>query len=470
MASSGSTRKITVNTLLGAGGTATLASATITGNLTVDTNVLFVDAANNVVGINTASPLIGNDAGLTIGAIGTVKALNIGLQNTFARFREKDAVDGFAITTNITGSNTQDDATKSSWKVRMGFANGNDNYVISRSNVGSTTFQDIYSLSTTSAIWSDGAGGTRMTLNSTGLGIGASPGLSGGTRRALTVNAPTGQLSILELAVNSSIAGYLFSNATQTTLAAVGSTFFSVETNAVERHRIDSTGIATWSNVGGVAGTAMTLNATGLGIGIAGGSIAGKLDVDVGAGGFGYFRSSTYSNLQINGRSGGAGSGGCQLFLTTTGSRSWLVGQRTDATYASGSSFFIRDDTASATRLEIDTSGRVLVGSTSAFSDLTGSKEVKIGDGGMQTLTVASLPAATATNIARGGVGGLVYVGGYNGTGQYGAVVLWTAASATVVSVINGTGSTITFDISAGFLRITSSLVLTQVTASCIRI
>ena len=34
-----------------------------------------------------------------------------------------------------------------------------------------------------------------------------------------------------------------------------------------ERYRIDNTGVATWSNVGGVAGTAMTLNASGLGVG-----------------------------------------------------------------------------------------------------------------------------------------------------------------------------------------------------------
>jgi hypothetical protein len=56
MASSGSTRKITVNQLLGAGGTATLASATITGDLTVDTSTLKVDSANNRVGIGTATP------------------------------------------------------------------------------------------------------------------------------------------------------------------------------------------------------------------------------------------------------------------------------------------------------------------------------------------------------------------------------------------------------------------------------
>jgi hypothetical protein len=56
MAASGTTKKVTVNQILGAGGTATLASATITGDLTVDTNTLFVDSANNYVGIGTASP------------------------------------------------------------------------------------------------------------------------------------------------------------------------------------------------------------------------------------------------------------------------------------------------------------------------------------------------------------------------------------------------------------------------------
>jgi hypothetical protein len=35
-----------------------------------------------------------------------------------------------------------------------------------------------------------------------------------------------------------------------------------------ERYRIASDGVATWSNVGGVAGTAMTLNSTGLGVGV----------------------------------------------------------------------------------------------------------------------------------------------------------------------------------------------------------
>ena len=56
MAASGTTKKISVNNILGASGTATLASATITGDLTVDTSTLKVDSTNNRVGIGTASP------------------------------------------------------------------------------------------------------------------------------------------------------------------------------------------------------------------------------------------------------------------------------------------------------------------------------------------------------------------------------------------------------------------------------
>jgi hypothetical protein len=56
MAASGTTKKVTVNQILGAGGTATLASATITGDLTVDTSTLKVDSANDRVGVGTATP------------------------------------------------------------------------------------------------------------------------------------------------------------------------------------------------------------------------------------------------------------------------------------------------------------------------------------------------------------------------------------------------------------------------------
>ena len=55
MAASGTTKKISINNILGASGTATLASATITGDLTVDTSTLKVDSTLNKVGIGVAT-------------------------------------------------------------------------------------------------------------------------------------------------------------------------------------------------------------------------------------------------------------------------------------------------------------------------------------------------------------------------------------------------------------------------------
>ena len=56
--------------------------------------------------------------------------------------------------------------------------------------------------------------------------------------------------------------------ATNLTLNSFGANPLILLTDSTERYRISSTGVATWSNVGGVAGTAMTLNSTGLGVGV----------------------------------------------------------------------------------------------------------------------------------------------------------------------------------------------------------
>ena len=68
------TYKVTPNQLLGAGGVATLASATITGALTVDTTTLVVDATNDRVGIGTATPSYKFHAVATSGAVGAFRA------------------------------------------------------------------------------------------------------------------------------------------------------------------------------------------------------------------------------------------------------------------------------------------------------------------------------------------------------------------------------------------------------------
>jgi hypothetical protein len=69
MAATGTTKKVTLNQLLATSPTATLASATITGDLTVDTSTLKVDSANNRVGIGTATPQQTLDVSGTINSI-----------------------------------------------------------------------------------------------------------------------------------------------------------------------------------------------------------------------------------------------------------------------------------------------------------------------------------------------------------------------------------------------------------------
>ena len=137
MAATGTTKKVTLNQLLGAGGTATLASATITGDLTVRTNKLAVTSTG--VGFGTASPATSIDV-----ASGNLQVRTGGsvVSDTFTNY-------GAALQINSAGS----------LPLRL-LVSGNKCYEIDASYVQT---------------WLDGAGGTRMTLNSTGLGVGGSP-------------------------------------------------------------------------------------------------------------------------------------------------------------------------------------------------------------------------------------------------------------------------------------------------------
>ena len=174
MAASGTTKKISINNVLGCSGTATLASATITGDLTVDTNTFFVDSANNRVGVGTVSP-------------GKRCEIN----------------------------------------------------------------------QSANAITSIGAGEILRLIGDDGNTIGRITEIGFGTGPAGAVYAP-----VTLGAINTSIAGFnhkAFYIATRTGTA---------DDAPVERYRIANDGVATWSNVGGVAGTAMTLNSTGLGVGV----------------------------------------------------------------------------------------------------------------------------------------------------------------------------------------------------------
>jgi hypothetical protein len=117
MAASGTTKRISVNNILGASGTATLASATITGALTVNGGL---DMQNATI--------------LSFGGLLTITS---------------NTASGLFIRGRATGGITFQESTGA-------------NPLLNMTNAGVFTF-------------SDGAGGTRMTLNSTGLGVGVTP-------------------------------------------------------------------------------------------------------------------------------------------------------------------------------------------------------------------------------------------------------------------------------------------------------
>jgi hypothetical protein len=119
MAASGTTKKITSNQILGAGGTATLASATITGDLTVRTNTISATSSGVGFGITTAAAAI-------------------------------DVVSSFQWRSNVAGAD------------KLAMFSGGAGLIY----LGSTT---------ASALGFLYNGSTAMTLNSTGLGVGGSP-------------------------------------------------------------------------------------------------------------------------------------------------------------------------------------------------------------------------------------------------------------------------------------------------------
>ena len=144
------TYKVTPNQILGSGGVATLASATITGDLTVDTNVLKVDTTNNRVGIVTTTPLFPLDvsgSGITGFPIRLISA-----SGTSIRF---DTGRSYTVNRNwIVGC---DEITEGVFAIVPSTALG-----------GSTFTNPVYKVSYDGIhTFLDGAGGTRMTLNST---------------------------------------------------------------------------------------------------------------------------------------------------------------------------------------------------------------------------------------------------------------------------------------------------------------
>jgi hypothetical protein len=143
MAASGTTKRISINNILACSPTATLASATITGDLTVDTSTLKVDSTNNRVGILVAAP---NDT-LTIAA------------DNYLSFQT-------TVTTLNSGRAARIGA------VSAGTGNG---YLVFETYQGGSGGGERYRIAADGVSTWSVAGTTAMTLNSTGLGVGVTP-------------------------------------------------------------------------------------------------------------------------------------------------------------------------------------------------------------------------------------------------------------------------------------------------------
>jgi len=156
MAASGTTKKITSNQLLGAGGTATLAAATITGDLTVDTSTLKVDSTNNRVGVGTATP------GLALDVVGSARVTYQQSYNSFTSGGSNNPMLSCQVWNSVGNV--------------VVLQNAFSDVVIGTSTSGTST--ERYRIASDGvATWSNvgGVAGTAMTLNSTGLGVGTTP-------------------------------------------------------------------------------------------------------------------------------------------------------------------------------------------------------------------------------------------------------------------------------------------------------
>lgn len=95
--------------------------------------------ASGNFGIDNTNP----QSALAVGSIGIVKEISAGMQNSFARFRERDSADNLEITTNINYLGAVDDAALPSWKTSMGSL---DYFSVERATPGSSSFVQLFAV------------------------------------------------------------------------------------------------------------------------------------------------------------------------------------------------------------------------------------------------------------------------------------------------------------------------------------
>jgi hypothetical protein len=169
---------------------------------------------------------------------------------------------------------------------------------------------------------------------------------------ALDVNGDAKVTNALRYFVGATQYGLSFANAGALGVESYQGTYIFLGTgagaSATERFRIANDGVCTWSNVGGVAGTAMTLNATGLGVGMTPASSQSRVQIYQALGttinGALHITDNATTGLLFNNTSSGVSS-------------IWTSGI---LTFSTGSNAY----STNGARMTLDASGNLLVGTT----------------------------------------------------------------------------------------------------------
>jgi hypothetical protein len=177
-------------------------------------------------------------------------------------------------------------------------------------------------------------------------------------------------------------------------------------TGSAERWRLDATGNHFWNNVGGVAGTAMTLNSTGLGVG---GSPATKI-----------FASVTPPGAGQDGMRVSDGTRLIQMSISGSSYSYQGIGANQNVIYASGNPLSILSD-AQNLRLGTGTNEYMLI-------DLSGNVGVGVSTFGTSAAKVLGLANATAPSTSPAGMGQLYVEAG---------ALKYRGSSGTVTTIAN---------------------------------
>lgn len=329
-------------------------SATITGDLTVDTSTLKVDSTNNRVGIGTATPA---EALTVAGKIRSVSS-TFGLSDVIA---ETTAGTGTGYARLIVKTADRE------WRLINDASTSGSPFIIYDATANAESLR----IATAGVFtFGDGAGGTRMTLNSTGLGVGTA---SHSTR-----------LGVVD-AGNTFAATFRGNGGTN--FVAIGTTGFGASINGY------TAGFAS------AADLVLQPNGGNVGIGVTPSAWSNSGNIDLANGFIGISSSGTYGGAIANNAYYNAGwkykaANYANLYLTGAGEHKWL---NAPVGAAAGNAITFTQ------AMTLDASGRLLVGVTSAiasgntFQNLGSARQVLTLKGDDQTSYTFGVWSASAT-------------------------------------------------------------------------